>query len=95
MTLQHVQILEQMAAVCDTSARLAKAMGKPTAALLEADRNAIEAALVLWTRLNDEAFAEEVAVDCGNPNHDVRYCSMCEERKDGIENYRDRMLKGA
>lgn len=39
--------------------------------------------------LEDDEFADRIARDCNDRNHDVRWCPTCENRADGIADYRD------
>ena len=103
MTVEQVKILQRLAERCDTKERLARAIDAMGCPQLEPSRvgewdllrNALEAALALWTRLQDEALAMTVAADCGDAQHDIRWCPTCDARTNAIEEYRERVLKGA
>ena len=38
--------------------------------------------------VDDDGLAKEVACRCHDPHHDDRWCSTCQARADGIEEYR-------
>lgn len=47
----------------------------------------------LIAALKDDERAEKVAVNCRDQYHDNRWCPTCENRKDGIDEYRAEILK--
>ena len=46
-------------------------------------------------RLADDELAARVAKDCHDPAHDVRWCSTCAARADGIDAYRSTVSRDA
>lgn len=43
--------------------------------------------------LSDDKLAESIAVKCLDPMHDDRWCQTCSARQDGINDYRDNIIK--
>jgi hypothetical protein len=43
--------------------------------------------------LDDDDFAVNTALNCHDPQHDNRWCPTCSCREDGINEYRDRLIK--
>jgi len=46
-------------------------------------------------RLADDDLADRVAKDCHDSEHDVRWCSTCAARADGIDAYRSTVSRDA
>lgn len=45
--------------------------------------------------LDDDSFADSVARDCHDKDHDDRWCTTCAARSDGIEAYREALKAAA
>jgi len=43
--------------------------------------------------LRDVEFAESIAIRCKDPAHDIRWCSTCSARDDGIDEYRTAIIE--
>ena len=94
MTAEQVKILEQVAerfkANVLAMSKLVGEIGFRRSA--EDERDAIEAALTLWTRLNDENLASQIIGDCANEPH-PGWCPEYGILTDGITKYRKMLLE--